>query len=162
LEVRKRLIVTTLAAVVLGGAASSATAADTNVNPYTCATFSGGQVTRPAGSTIVVRQGFAEQTLGILTAWLNAQTTTVTINGGPAIDLTSDWNSPAQAGDGWISFVSYPTAVTLGAGDTMTIALTLGVVHVVPEVFNPAVGGTPGKPAVNEGSTTYTCTITGV
>jgi hypothetical protein len=159
---RKRLVMTALAAIVLGGTASTATAADVNVNPYSCATVFGGQVTRPAGSTIVVRQGFSEQTLGILTAWLNAVTTTVSINGGPAVDVTSGWSSPAPAGDGWISFVSYPTGITLGAGETMTIAFTFAVSHVVPEVFNPAAGGPTGKPDLNAGSATYTCTVTGV
>jgi len=160
---RKRLVVTTLAAVVLGGAASTATAADANVNPFSCATFSGGHVTRPAGSTIVVRQGFAEQTLGILTAWLQEQTTTLSVAGGAPIDLSSGWSSPVQTADGgWISFVEYPTGVTLGAGESLTVALTMSVSHVVPEVFNPAAGGPAGKPVLGSGSSTFTCTITGV
>lgn len=160
---RKRLAVTTLAAIVLGGAASTATAADVNVNPYTCATFSGGQVTRPAGSTIVVRQGFAEQTLGILTAWLHDQTTTLTVAGGDPIDLSNRWSEPARTPDGgWVSFVEYPTGVTLGAGQSLTVALTLSVSHVVPEVFNPAGGGPAGQPVLGSGSSTFTCTITGV
>jgi hypothetical protein len=161
---RKHLVAAALAAALVGGVASTASAADVTVNPFAC-DASGGHRTVPAGSTVVVRQGFSEQTLGILTAWLQAETTTLSLNGGVPIDLSGGWTEPAQASDGsWVSFVTYPTGVTLGAGESLTIVLTMSVSHVVPEVFNPAAGGPAGQPSNIGGSlgSTFTCTVTGV
>jgi hypothetical protein len=161
---RKHLVAVAVAAALMGGAASTAHAADVTVNPFVCSA-AGGAATVPAGSTIVVRQGFAEQTLGILTAWLRAETTTLLLNGGAPIDLSAGWSDPVQVqGGGWVSFVSYPTGITLGAGQSLTIALTLSASHVVPEVFNPAAGGPAGQPSNIGGSlsSTFTCTVTGV
>jgi hypothetical protein len=157
----KRLVVAALAAVVLGGTASTAAAADAIVHPSTCAA-QGGQATVPAGSTLVVRQGLAEQTRGNLTAFLNAQTTTLTINGGAPIDLSGGYESPTAAGGGYVSFVNYPTGMTLAAGQSATFAFTISLSHPVPEVFNPAAGGDAGEPVFNSGSTTVTCTVTAV
>ena len=157
----KRLVVAALAAVVLGWTASTAAAADAIVHPSVC-DAQGGQATAPAGSTLVVRQGFAEQTRGILTAFLNSQTTTLTVNGGAPIDLSGGYSSPAAAGDGYVSFVNYATGMTLAVGQSATFAFTISLSHPVPEVFNPAAGGPAGQPAFNSGSTTFTCTVTGV
>jgi len=161
-DVKRYLAAAAVGAALLGGVASTAGAADVNVNPFVCSVH-GGNVTVPAGSTVVIVQGFSEQTLGILTAWLNDQTTTLSVNTGATVDLTGGWSSPVQAPDGsWVSFVSYPTGITLAAGDSMTVAFTISVTHVLPEVFNPAADGPAGKPVLNAGSTTFSCTVTGV
>lgn len=149
-------------AATAGIAASSAWADTAYVNPTNCALFHGGQVTVPAGSTITVRQGFSEQTRGILQAFLNSQTSTVSVNGGSPVDVSDQYSTPVEtaAGD-FATRVVYPTGITLGAGESLTIAFTLSLRNVVPEVFNPAGGGEPGKPAFNvPGSTTFTCTVT--
>ena len=160
----KRTALVALVVVLAGVLAATADAAVATVNPYACATFSGGSVTRPAGSTITVRQGVSEQERGILTAFLREQTTTVSINGGPAVDLTAAWGASAQSplGD-WVSFAEYPTGITLGAGDSLTIAFSLTLAHRLPEVVSPAAGFPAGQPVFNEpGTTTWTCTVTGV
>jgi hypothetical protein len=156
------LAVVLVAALAVG--ASTANAADATVNPFACAVLGGGQATRPAGSTIVVRQGLAEQTRGVLVAVLAAQTTTVTVNGGATADLTDGWSAPQQAPDGsWTTFVQYPTGITLEAGQSLTLTLTVTLAHPVPEVLVPPAGGEPGKPVINAtGSTSATCTVTGV
>jgi hypothetical protein len=158
-QARKTLLLLTIGAVLSGIGASAAQAADVIVRPFGCQN-GGGSQTVPAGSTITIRQGFSEQTLGILTAFLNAQTTTVSVN-GTTVDLSNAWPTPAKtpAGD-YLTFIDYPTGITLGAGDSLSIVWVTTLAHVVPEVFNPAAGGPAGKPSFGEGSTTFTCTGT--
>jgi hypothetical protein len=129
------------------------------VHPSACQN-EGGTQTVPAGSTITIRQGFSEQTLGILIAFLNAQTSTVSIN-GTSVDVSNAWSAPAKtaAGD-YSTRIAYPTGITLGAGDSLSIVWMTTLAHVVPEVFNPAAGGSAGMPSFNQGSITYTCTVT--
>jgi hypothetical protein len=77
-------------------AASRAAAADVGVSPYSCIALHGGSVTRPAGSTIIVRQAFEEQTLGIERNFLNHQTTTFSLDGAPLADVSDEWSDPIQ------------------------------------------------------------------
>ena len=60
----------------------------------------------------------------------------------------------------WVSFVTYPTGITLATGDSLSVVWTTTFDHVVPEVFNPAAGGSPGKPAFNLAPVSYACTVT--
>jgi hypothetical protein len=107
---------------------------------------------RPAGSTIVIRSRWAEQTLGTLTSFLNAQTTTLSINGGARIDGTSLYSvpffvpaSPSQ----WITGFDTPTGITLrNPGDSLIFHVTLSLARPVAEVFNRAGGGPAGKPGI--------------
>lgn len=133
------------------------------VNPFACAT-GGGSVSLPAGSTIVVRQGLAEQARGILIALLQAQTTTLTIDGGPAVDISDDWTDLVQMPDGsWQTAVEYPTGITLTAGQSLTLVFAITLEHQTPEVVIPPLGGDGGKPAFNvPGTQAWACTVTGV
>jgi hypothetical protein len=146
--------------VVSGIAASAAQAADVNVNPFICNDFQGGNLTVPAGSTITIREGVSEQTRGTLTDYLNAQTTTISVN-GTTVDVSAAWPAPEKRPTGdWSSFITYPTGITLGAGDSLSVVWTTTFAHVVPEVFNPAAGGPAGKPGFNAAPVTYACTVT--
>ena len=159
---KRRLALAVICAVAAGIAASAANAADVNVNPFSCQTFHGGSVTVPAGSSITIRQGVSEQTLGILMDYLNAQTTTISVD-GTSVDVSDAWSDPVGFGPhlGWLSVISYPTGVTLAApGDALTVSWTTTLAHAVPEVFNPSAGGPAGQPAFNAASVTYTCTVT--
>jgi hypothetical protein len=150
----------TLCAVLAGITASAARAADVNVNPFVCATFQGGITSVPTGSTITIHQGVAEQTLGILVDYLSAQTTTITVN-GTTVDVSNAWPAPQQRPDGaWVSFINYPTGITLGAGESLSVVWTTSYSHVVPEVFNPAAGGPSGQPVFNSAPVTWACTVT--
>ena len=150
-------------AVAAGIAASTAAAANVNVNPFPCQVFQGGATTVPAGSTITIRSGISEQTLGIMKAYLNAQTTTISINGATA-DVSNAWSDPVNQGPGlgWLSVVTYPTGITLAAGQSLVVVWTTTLAHPVPEVFNPAAGGPAGQPAFNDAPVTFTCTVTAV
>lgn len=149
-----------ICAVLAGIAASAARAAVVKVNPFLCQTFQGGSQTVPAGSEITIRQGAAEQTLGILTDFINAQTTTITVNGA-TVDVSNAWPTPEQRPTGdYASFITYPTGITLQAGQSLTVVWVTTVSHVVPEVFNPAGGGEPGKPGMSTDPAIFTCTVT--
>jgi len=160
-KARRAGLVLALIGVLSALAATSAQAAVVNVNPFVCSAFNGGTMTVPAGSQITVRQGFSEQTRGILTAFLNAQTSTISFS-GTTVDVADAFAGPDQSPQGdWVSFVTYPTGITLAAGQSLTVAWTTSLDHRVPEVFNPAAGGEPGKPVLNEaGTVTWSCTVT--
>jgi hypothetical protein len=164
MEVRKmhtkRLVLAL--AIAAGVLAPVAAGADVNVNAFHCFA-TGGTATVAPGSTIVVRQGFAEQTRGVLTAFLGAQTSTVSVNGGPTVDVSGAYSAPTQAPDGsWSSFVNYPTGITLASGDSLSFTFTLSLSHVVPEVLIPPEGGEPGRPVFGSPATphVWTCTVT--
>lgn len=158
----RRLLPLVVAVAVAGFAASGAQAAVVNVNPFACQTFQGGSQTVPAGSQITIRQGVAEQTRGIVTDYLNAQTTTISVD-GTTVDVSDAWPAPEMTLNGsWATFITYPTGVTLTTGQTLTVVWVTTLDHTVPEVLNPAAGGLPGQPAFNAALVTYACTVTTV
>jgi hypothetical protein len=145
-----------LSAALLGGKVSVARA-DTVVTVPSFFCVAGTQVAfRPAGSTIVIRSRYAEQTRGTLTNFLEAQTTTLSINGGAAIDGTNLYSAPffvpdfAGTSNGvWEAGFDTPTGITLtNPGDSLTFHIKLAVSHPVAEVLNPADGGSAGKPGI--------------
>jgi hypothetical protein len=141
---------------------ATAQAAVVNVNPFLCQVFQGGNMTVAANSAITIRQGVAEQTHGILTSYLNAQTTTISVN-GTTVDVSDAWAAPEQRPTGdWASFIAYPTGIVLRAGESLSVVWVTTFAYVVPEVFNPAAGGEPGKPNFNSDPATFTCTVTAV
>jgi hypothetical protein len=149
-------------------AAPRADAADAVVSPYSCIALHGGSVTRPAGSTIVVRQLFQEQTLGIERSFLTHQTTMYSLDDAPLADASDTWSDPVQLDIGlpepiWSAGFVRDTGVTLAApADSMTFNFSLSLTSAVPEVFNPAIGGEPGQPAFNGPGVVVagTCTVT--
>jgi hypothetical protein len=158
-KARRTGLLLALVAVLSGIGASTAEGAVVTVNPFVCYANHGGAMTVPAGSQITVRQGFAEQTRGILTAFLQAQTSAIVL-GGTTVDVTDAFSLEQRPGD-WVSFVTYETGITLGAGDSLSIVWHTTLDHVVPEVFNPAAGGPAGQPAFNAaGSVAWSCTVT--
>jgi len=138
------------------------------VSAYGCIVSNGGAVTRPAGSTIVVRQGWAEQARGIEQDFLNHETTLLSLNGGPITDLSDQWTAPTQVDLGfpklvWESSIERDTGVTLAnPGDRMQFSFSLSVTSTVPEIFNPATGGPAGQPIFNGPGLIFggTCTVT--
>jgi hypothetical protein len=135
----------------------------TLVGAYRCIVVNGGQTTVPAGSTIVIRQGIGEQTLGIMQNFLQAQMTIASVSDGQMFDLGSAWSAPVQSGGFWFTSVEAPTGVTLAQpGDSMRFTFALLLTAKVPEIFNPAVGGQPGQPLPNGPGLVFggTCTVT--
>src|SRR6266516_4538273 len=141
----------TLIFAVLAFSPALASAADSVVGTGGCVLVNGGQVTRPAGSTIIVRYGWGDVIRGNLVDFLHAQTTTLSINGGAPIDVSGLYPPPTQSPlfpSGWSSIWLYPTGITLAnAGDSVTWTVTVSVSHTLAEVTgvpaSPAIGG-PG------------------
>jgi hypothetical protein len=146
-------------AAAAGVSASTARAGTAFVNPFNCAVLDGGAATVPAGSTVTIRQGIAENARGAVQSYLNAQTTTLSVNGGPIPDLSDDWTGPLEMSDGsWQARVTYDTGVTLGAGQSLTFSFEIVLAHPVPEV-----GGTAGTQINPRGSQgVWSCTVTAV
>ena len=159
-----------LAAAMLAASATPAGAADTTVSATGCIFASGGQVTRPAGSTIIVRFVNLEANLGILTEWLEAQTTTLALNGSAPIDVSSLYSPPEERPQGgWISAWNYPTGITLvNPGDSMSFTVTVTLSHRLAEVTNGpfgfGLGFEPGPPMFSGPGVflSGTCTVTAV
>jgi len=145
-----------LVAVAAAALASAATAGtETAVSAFGCAS-GGGAVTVPAGSQVVVRQGWASGNVGLVRDFVNAQTTTVSLNGGAPVDVSNLWSTPAPVAAGAVSFVSYDTGTTLAAGESLTFRLTTTLAH-------PVLDKEPGG-AVRVTGTPIdaTCTVTAV
>ncbi len=163
--VRPRVV---LAIAVLGVAysASVASAADVTVGAGGCILANGGQATRPAGSTITIRWGVSEKNKGISVNYLHAQSTSIVVNGGQPVDVSDSYGVPTLQPDGtWVTFVSYPTGVTLAnPGDTLTFSVDVSLAHPLAEVTNGLDGFTPGPPIFNPAGTYFsgTCTVTAV
>jgi hypothetical protein len=99
------------ASLVLGAARASA--ADVTLPAGSCFFAGGGRITEPAGSTIAIRFGDGEVNLGMLQDFLAAQTTTLTLNGGAPIDVSSLYETPSQASNGaWVSRWTYPNGIS--------------------------------------------------
>jgi len=159
----------TAALALLPGTIQHAARADTVGTPtpvgaYNCIVDHGGNVTRPAGSAIVIRQGFSEQTLGTLRTFIGAQTSLASVNDAPMFDISDQYSAPVQQPTGdYVTFANVPTGVTLAnPGDTMRFTYSIFVNAKVPEVFNPAAAGEPGKPLFNGPGLGFggTCTVT--
>jgi hypothetical protein len=111
----------------------------------------------------------------VLTNLLNDQTTVVSVNGGPPVDISSLYSAPGQTqpfggapAGAWLSYWVYPTGVTLASpGDTLTFTVTIALHHLFAEEFNGpfgfSLGFPPGTVFFTPSSTgigTYTCTVT--
>jgi hypothetical protein len=143
-----------VAAVGLAVGLPAAGATGTSVVSAIGCSLAGGQVSRPAGTEIVVRQGWAASTRGLVVDFLHAQTSSVSVNGGAPVDVSDEYTEPnGSNAEGWRSDVFYPTGVTLAAGQSMTFRFLASVSH---PVFDGLTVGGPGTVA------DYACTVTGV
>jgi hypothetical protein len=144
-----------LAALALATAAlavpTAAWAYGSEVSAYGCYT-NGGEVNRPAGTEIVVRQGWATVTQGESVDFIRAQRTTVSVNSGPVVDLSRDWATPLVNGDFWTTYVFYPTGIVLGPGQSLTFHYVTTIKH---RIYDGVSFTEPGTVIDS------TCTVTG-
>ena len=151
-----------LALAALSVPVSAAADGTSVVSAFGCIA-SGGHVTRPAGTDIVVRFGWIAKTPGLVQDYLQAQASTLAVNDGPTVDVSGTYGAPIAVGADWGAFAFYDTGVVLAPGQSMTFAtsvtvshrLTDGIVTASDANDKPAFGG-PG--ALFAG----TCTVTGV
>jgi hypothetical protein len=154
-----------------GGTASTVGATTfSDVNPLSCAS-NGGQTTRPAGTELRLRFGENSYNLGDLIAWRNAQTTTVSINGGALIDLTNNFGPFTFEEPFYVTRNFYDTGITLQAGVSVSIVYDLELSHQVAFATNVGNVNPGNHPVFFEPTTTlalgfpaapWACTITGV
>jgi hypothetical protein len=145
-----------LAALALVTAAlaipTTALAYGSEVSPSSC-NASGGYVTRPAGTDIVIRQGWAATAKRYDLDFIRFQRTSVSINGGVPIDLSDDWTTPREySASNWVTWVFYPTAIVLSPGESMTFHY---VTSLRRQVFDGTSYGGPGTVIESY------CTVTG-
>jgi hypothetical protein len=134
--------------------AAAATTAGTSVVGASACAASGGSVTRPAGTEIVVRQGWAAKTQGLVIDFLHAQTSTVSANGGTPADVSDLYGAPTGSAEtGWRADVYYPTGIVLAPGESMTFRFVATVSHTISDGLTLAGPGTLMD---------FTCTVTGV
>jgi hypothetical protein len=131
-----------------------------------CVFGHGGNASVPAGSTVAFRVGYFEYARGGLQDFLNAQTTTLTIDDGAPVDLTHAWPSPspgtAEYTGAWVSTIHRETGKTLGIGDSVRILVRVALAHALPDALGPfSEGGAGGKPVFEPPVTLLGCTVTG-
>jgi hypothetical protein len=154
-----------------GGTASTVGATTfSDVNPLSCAS-NGGQTTRPAGTELRLRFGENSYNLGDLIAWRNAQTTTVSMNGGALIDLTNNFGPFTFEDPFYVTRNFYDTGITLQPGVSVSIVYDLELSHQVAFATNVGNVNPGNHPVFFEPTTTlalgfpaapWACTITGV
>ena len=111
-----------------GGAVARADAGGTpfEVGAFGCLAAFGGHRTVPAGSTIVIRNGWLSTVFGSQRSFLDAQTSILSVNDRPMIDVSDAYTEPEQGPNGWATWLRYPTGVTLAnPGDSMRFTFTL-------------------------------------
>jgi hypothetical protein len=112
--------------------------AEVTVHVFSCTFEEGGQTTVPAGSRIVLLFGWAAKNKGLVQAFLNAQTTTISLNGA-SIDVSDSYTAIRKVPDGFFaSDVRHNTGVTLSAGESLHADGTIRVSHPIPDFFDDA------------------------
>jgi hypothetical protein len=131
------------------------------VHLFRCAD-EGGKTTVPAGSRIVLLFGWVAKNRGLVQAFLNAQTTTISLNGAAPIDISDSYGPirqvPFPVDGAFASDVSHDTGVTLSAGQSLhadgTIVVSNPVVDFFDECTHRPVFFQPGHPS------SFSCRIT--
>ena len=114
--------------------------AQTAVVPaFPCAVIFGGQWTVPAGSDVVVAQRWEAKNRGLVQAFLNAQTTTLAVNGGAPLDISGDYVPISEAAGGtYFTRVAHDTDITLEAGESLTFIVVISFSNRVLDGFTLA------------------------
>jgi hypothetical protein len=111
------------------------------VHLFRCAD-EGGESTVPAGSRIVLLFGWVAKNRGLVQAFLNAQTTTISLNGAAPIDISNSYGPirqvPVPDGRAFASDVRHDTGVTLSAGQSLQTDGTIVVSNPVVDFFDEA------------------------
>jgi len=144
-------------------AAIGAAPASPAVGFVACVFASGGATTVPAGTPVTVQLGVAWSNRGRAQDFVNAQTTSASVNGTPIAGASSLWGAPEPVGDAWATFWRAPLGVLSNPGDSFVVELQITLQHPIPGGRDPVTGkqlfSGPGN-LLPAGFTT--CTITAV
>jgi hypothetical protein len=93
----------------------------------------GGEWTVPAGSRVVLALGWGAKNQGLVKQFLQAQTTTISLNGAAPVDLSDSYSAiePRPDEEDFVSGVRHDTGVTLSAGESLQVDGMVVVSHVV-------------------------------
>lgn len=132
------------------------------VSPFGCAVIRGGQVTRAAGAEIRIVQSWETKNIGLLIDFLTAQTTSLSVNGGDAFDLSAAYSPPTLSADVYAAAATYDTGIALAVGESMTFVLTIELSHRVHDGFTFADEETHKPVFFGPGvAFEFACTVTG-
>jgi hypothetical protein len=158
------------AAMVLGSVGSRAGVAQADaggtpveVGVFGCFNAFGGHRTVPAGSTIVIRNGWVSTLLSSQRSFLSAQISILSVNDGPMVDVSDAYTEPKpEPSGGWGTWLRWPSGVTLAhAGDSMRFTFALVFKRPVTDTSDLDGDGTADPVAGHEGlSFGGTCTVT--
>lgn len=110
-----------VAAVVAGTAASSASAAS-DVRLTRCAFRDHGKAFVDSGTPVTLTQGWQDVNRGFVQDFLNAQKTTLSIDGGPVVDASSNWG-PIDSTN--TTLWTYATGRSLARGESMVVTFDI-------------------------------------
>jgi hypothetical protein len=101
---------------------------------FPCTFAEGGECTVPAGSRVVLALGWASKNRGLVQNFLQAQTTTISIDGAAPVDISDSYSAIGPFPDGgFATRIRHDTGVTLSAGESLQVDGMLAVSHVVPD-----------------------------
>jgi hypothetical protein len=159
------LVVGVVGYAAIPGAVARADAggAPVEVGAFGCISVLGGHRTVPAGSMIVIRNGWQSTVLGSQRSFLDAQTSILSVNDKPMVDVSDDYTEPEQGPSAWTTWLRYPTGVTLtNPGDSMRFTFALVLDRQVTDTSDLDGDGSidpvvPGHAGLSFGGT---CTVT--
>jgi hypothetical protein len=105
------------------------------VELFPCTYGEGGEWTVPAGSRVVLMLGWGAKNRGLVQNFLQAQTTTISIDGGAPADIRNSYSAIEQRpeeGD-FVARIHHDTGVTLSSGESLQVDGMVAVSHVVPD-----------------------------
>jgi hypothetical protein len=104
------------------------------VGLFPCTFAEGGECTVPAGSRVVLALGWVATNRGLVQNFLQAQTTTISIDGAAPVDISDSYSAIEPFPDGgFASRIRHDTGATLSAGESLQVDGMLAVSHVVPD-----------------------------
>jgi hypothetical protein len=101
------------------------------VHVFGCMNDGGSAV--PAGSRVVLALGWVAKNRGLVKQFLDAQTTTVSLDGAASIDISDSYGEiePRPDTGEFASGIRHDTGVTLAAGESLQVDGMMAVSHVV-------------------------------
>jgi hypothetical protein len=151
-----------------GGQGMSSAQAQAGGTPFEVGSFgclvNRGQRTVPAGSMIVIRNGWSVfGSRGSIGSFLAAQVSVLSVNDGPMIDVSGEYGPAELSGtDTWTTWLRHSSGVTLdNPGDSMRFTFTLVFKRPVTDVSDLDGDGS-ADPVNGSGGLAFggTCTVT--
>jgi hypothetical protein len=145
-----------------GDATANGGGVPVEVGAYGCI-VGGGHRTVAPGSTIVIRNGWLTSRPGSVYAFLDAQTSLVSVQDGPMADVSRTYGAvEPDAEFGWATRLRYPTGATLAtSGDSMRFTFTLLLDRPLQDLADLDGDGNPDPVGVGPGlAFGGTCTVT--